>query len=97
MLSTIFCTILSWTVASNEHNPLRIKTILYVQFCTAPVVKQSSIFFLFQVPFADALDLVRGRKVYLENVRTLSKKDTRYFFNIRKMKREAQISNNLVT
>ena len=40
---------------------------------------------------------MRGRKVYLENVSILSKKDTRYFFNIRKLKREAQISNNLVT
>ena len=40
---------------------------------------------------------MRGRKVYLENVSTLSVKDTKYFFNIRKMKREAQISNNLVT
>lgn len=40
---------------------------------------------------------MRGRKVYLENVSTLSEKDTRYFFNIRKMKREAQICNNFVT
>lgn len=54
------------------------------------------LFFLFQVPFADALDLVRGRKVYLENVSSLTEKDTNYFFKIRKMKREAQTSNNFV-
>ena len=78
MLSTIFSTILSWTVASNEHHPLRIKKILYVYAILHCSSGQTIIyFFLFQVPFADALDLVRGRKVYLENVSTLSKKDTR--------------------
>lgn len=34
-----------------------------------------SVVSLFQVPFTDALDLVRSRKVYLENVNILYNQD----------------------
>ena len=34
----------------------------------SPTTFKNNILFYFQVPFVEALDLVRSRKVYLENV-----------------------------